>query len=96
MQTPITPLLDRIVIEKENIKESKSGIVLSTSDNDTGSTYIGTVLAVGEGRRTDDGKVIPISVKVGDKVIYSWGDKVEIENKIYYLVTESSVLGIIK
>ena len=46
MQIPITPLLDRIVIEKENIKESKSGIVLTTSDNDTGSTYIGTVLAV--------------------------------------------------
>ncbi len=96
MQIPITPLLDRIVIEKENIKESKSGIVLTTSDNDTGSTYIGTVLAVGEGRKTDDGKVISISVKVGDKVIYSWGDKVEIENKTYYLVTESSVLGIIK
>ena len=35
MQIPITPLLDRIVIEKENIKESKSGIVLTTSDNDT-------------------------------------------------------------
>lgn len=96
MNSPITPLLDRIVIKKEETKESESGIVLTSSDADTGSTYIGVVLAVGDGKKTDEGKIIPISLKVGDRVVYSWGDKVEIKNETYYLVTESSVLGIIK
>ncbi len=96
MNSPIKPLLDRIVIKKEETKESESGIVLTSSDADTGSTYIGVVLAVGDGKKTDEGKIIPISLKVGDRVVYSWGDKVEIKNETYYLVTESSVLGIIK
>ena len=95
---PIKPLADRVLIEKEEeMSITNSGIVLPESAMDErSSTQKGVVVAVGEGRRTDEGKVVPMSVKMGQKVIFSWGDKVEIEDKEYYLVTEASILGIIE
>ena len=95
---PITPLSDRVLIEKEDAMSiTNSGIVLPESVMDERSTTMkGTIVAVGDGRKTDEGKTVTMSVAVGQKVIFSWGDKVEIENKEYYLVTEASILGIIE
>jgi len=53
------------------------------------------VMAVGEGRY-DDGVLIPMNVKVGDTVIFQWGDKLTVDGEEYWIVNEGSVLAVIK
>ena len=91
----ITPLGDRVLLEKvEQNEEMRSGIILPKSPKG-GDTKIGTVIAVGAGRETDTGTVIKPKVSVGQKVIFSWGEEVEVEGKEYHLVSESGLLGIL-
>ncbi len=92
----IKPLGDRVLIEKQEAKEAtQSGIILPES-KDGGGTNIGTVIAIGEGHRNENGSITPLSVSVGQKVVFSWGEKIEIGNKEYHIVTEGSLLGIIE
>jgi len=55
----------------------------------------GEVVAVGAGRM-EDGKLVPISVKAGDEVLFQWGDKIKVGDEEYYIVKESEILAIIK
>ncbi len=57
----------------------------------------GTVIAVGLGKRTDEGKVVPVSVQVGDRVVFSkYGfDEVKVDGVEYYLVSEANILAVI-
>jgi chaperonin GroES len=94
----IKPLGDRVLIKEDiNSKEKKtaSGIIIPiTVDNDKGGKS-GEIKAVGEGRR-EEGKIVPLSVKVGDQVLFQWGDKIQIEGEEYYIVRESELLAVIK
>lgn len=95
----ITPLGDRILIKpfesKETEKRSASGIILPGSAGED-RVDRGTVVAVGEGRIDSNGKLVPMKVKAGNKVLFQWGDKVQIDDEEYYIVSETSILGIIK
>ncbi len=94
----IRPLQDRVLIKEEiENKERKtaSGIIIPiTVDEDKGSKK-GEIVAIGNGHY-EDGKLIPISVKIGDTVLFQWGDKIKIDNEEFYLVKESELLAIIK
>ena len=96
MNTPITPLGDRVLVEvEEGGEETRSGIIIpKTSEEGGGAVHTGTVIAVGAGRETDTGTVIKPKVEVGQKVAFSWGEKIEIGGKEYHLVGESSLLGV--
>src|SRR3989338_8382944 len=89
----IKPLADRLVIKEigEN-KERKTafGIIIPVTVNEDKGGKIGEVLAVGSGK-IEDGKLVPISIKVGDKVLFQWGDKINMEDEEYYIVRESEV-----
>ncbi len=94
----IKPLADRLIIKEEDeSKERKtaSGIIIPITVNEDKGGKVGEVLAIGSGR-IEDGKLIPISIKVGDKVLFQWGDKVKIEGEEYYIVKESEVLAVLK
>ena len=94
----IIPLADRLIIKEEDeSKERKtaSGIIIPVTVNEDKGGKVGEVLAIGPGR-IEDGKVIPVSVKVGNKVLFQWGDKVKIEGEEYYIVKESEVLAVLK
>ncbi|MDE0243167.1 MAG: co-chaperone GroES [Candidatus Kaiserbacteria bacterium] len=92
---PITPLGDRVLVEKvEGGEEVRSGILLPKS-SESSDTNIGIVRAVGSGRETDAGSIIKPKVAVGQKVLFSWGDKVTVDGKEYHLVSEGSVIGIL-
>ena len=97
-KSKIVPLADRVLIkEMSDEKETKtqSGIYIpETVDTDKGAKR-GEVIAVGEGRR-EEGKIIPVRLKVGDTVLYQWGDKIEIDGMKYVLVRESEISAIIK
>ena len=58
----------------------------------------GKVIAVGQGKRTDDGKIIPVLVKVGDRVLFSkYGPtEIKVDDKEYLIASESDILAIIE
>jgi chaperonin GroES len=95
----ITPLGDRVLVKpvSEDEKKSASGIIIpETIDKE--KPQQGKVVAVGEGRVTDDGKVLPVSVKKGDTIIFSkYGpDEIKVDGEEYYILSESSILAVIK
>ncbi len=94
----IKPLHDRVIIAEDTEskeKKTSSGIIIPVTVNEDKGSKRGVVVAVGAGRY-EDGKLIPLSVKVGDTVLFQWGDKVKVGEEEYYIVRESEVLAIIK
>lgn len=92
----VQPLGDRTLIRpltpEEAGLQSPSGIIVpDTASNERPDR--GEVIAVGEGRYDENGKVIPMRVKKGDKVIFQWGEKVEIGSEEYYIVGENNILA---
>ncbi|MSR71259.1 MAG: co-chaperone GroES [Candidatus Taylorbacteria bacterium] len=95
----IKPLGDRVLIkeinETQEEKMTKSGIIIPVSGNEDKGAKRGEVIAVGPGRY-EEGKIIPVSVKAGDTVLFSWGDKLTIDGEEFYVVRENEVMAIIK
>lgn len=94
----ILPLGDRVIVMEIKANEpgrTESGIYIpETANNDKGSKR-GKVVAVGDGK-LEDGKSIPLKVKVGDNVLFSWGDTFSYDDMEYVIVRESDIIGIIK
>lgn len=94
----IRPLGDRVVVKPaEREEKTKSGIILP----DTASKerpMEGSILAIGEGRRDDSGKIIPMNVSVGDKVIFAKysGTEFKVDEVEYLILSEKDILGIIQ
>ena len=94
----IIPLGDRILVkpmDKED-KKTKTGIIIpDTIDKEKPEQ--GEVIAVGEGRTTDEGKTIPLRLRVGQRVLFSkYGpDEIKVDGVEYYILREDSVLAII-
>lgn len=93
----LKPLLDRVLIkefEKSN-NQTKSGIIIpDTVDEDKGA-HKGEVVAVGDGKY-DDGVLVPMTIKVGDEVLFQWGDKIKVDGVEYWIVSESNILAVVK
>ena len=92
----IKPLSDRVVVKSVEAEEkTKTGIFLTASAQE--KPQIAEVVAVGPGARDDNGKLIPMEVKVGDKVItgkYS-GTEVKMDGTEYTIVKQSDILAIV-
>lgn len=92
----VQPLGDRIVIkqlEEEEVK--KGGIIIPDTAKE--KPQRGEVKAVGTGKKNEDGKIIPLEVKVGDKVFFSkyGGTEVKIDDEEYVIMREDDILAII-
>jgi chaperonin GroES len=93
----IQPLGDRIVIEVLEAKEkTKGGIVLPDTAKE--KPQEGKVVAVGKGKTTEEGKTVPLEVKVSDKILYGKysGTEVNIDEKEYLIIKEEDVLAVVK
>ena len=94
----IEPLYDRVVIKPLTQEEvTASGIVLpDTVDKE--KPMQGEVIAVGPGKQLESGQVASMSVKVGDKILFTKyaPDEVEIDDEEYLVIEESKILGIVK
>lgn len=89
------PLGDRVIVEPVSAEQvTKSGIVLPESAQE--KPQRGTVLAVGTGRTTEDGKNIPLNLKEGDIVIYSryGGNELKLDGSEYVILREADVLAV--
>lgn len=89
---------DRVLVRpEESLKKTASGILIPDAAQKEKATR-GTVLAVGPGKMNDDGKVLPMSVRVGQKVYFNpgWDNELEIDDEKLYLIPEAEVKAIIK
>ena len=93
----IRPLHDRILVERLEEKEVKKGGII-IPDTAKEKPQEAKVIAVGNGKVTDEGKKIPLDVKAGDKILlgkYS-GSEVKLNDKEYLIMREEDVLAILE
>ncbi|HEY4476502.1 MAG TPA: co-chaperone GroES [Candidatus Paceibacterota bacterium] len=96
----VKPLGDRVLVEPllaDNGEATKYGIIIPETVSKERPEQ-GVIVAVGSGRMTDQGKLIPLKVKKGQKIIFSkYGpDEIKIEDKEYFIISESNILAIIE
>ena len=92
----IKPLGDRVVIKPVAPEErSKGGIILPDTAKE--KPVVGEVVAAGPGRKSDDGALIALEVKVGDKVLYGKysGTEVTVDNQELLIMRESDIFAIV-
>jgi chaperonin GroES len=97
MPTKIRPLHDRIVVKRlEQETKSKGGILIPEAAKE--KPMEGEVIAVGNGKILEDGKVRPLDVKKGDKVLFGKysGSEVKIDGIEYVIMREDDIMGIIE
>lgn len=90
------PLSDRVVIKPAQAEEkTKGGIILPDTAKE--KPVIGEIVAVGPGKVSDDGKKIPMELKVGDKVLYGKysGTEVTVEGDEYLIMREADIFAIV-
>jgi chaperonin GroES len=90
------PLADRVVIKPSEAEEvSKGGIIVPDTAKE--KPVVGEVVAVGPGKLSDEGKTVPMEVKVGDKVLYGKysGTEVTVEGAEYLIMREADIFAIV-
>src|SRR5689334_212213 len=92
----IRPLYDRIVVKRVEDKEVMQG-GLYIPDTAKEKPQEGEVVAVGKGKRLEDGKVIPLNVQVGDHILFGKysGSDIKLDGEEYLIMREDEVLGIL-
>ncbi|PJF43028.1 MAG: co-chaperone GroES [Chloroflexota bacterium] len=96
MTLKLRPLADRVVVEPiEGEEVTAGGILLPETAKE--KPQQGKILAVGQGRRDEDGELIPMEVKVDDKVLYAKyaGTEVKVDGKKLLILKESDILAVI-
>jgi len=94
----IIPLGDRVLIKPQGKEEKSHAGIIIPDTIDKEKPEMGKVVAVGEGKTTDSGELIPMKVEVGDVILFSkYGpDEVTINDEDYLILSESNILAIIK
>ena len=94
--TNFRPLHDRVVVRRvESEEKTKGGIIIPDTAKE--KPQEGQVVAVGGGARADDGKVTPLDVKAGDKILFGkWsGTEIKIDGEELIIMKESDILGVV-
>ena len=93
----IRPLQDRIIVKRvEEEEKTKGGIIIPDTAKE--KPLEGKVLAVGNGKILEDGKVRPLDVKVGDRILFGKyaGTEIKIDGEEHLMLREEDVLGVIE
>jgi len=96
MATKIRPLHDRVIIKRiEEEEKSKGGIIIPDTAKE--KPQEGRVVAVGPGKQ-EDGKVIPLGVKAGDKILFGKysGTEIKLDGEEHLIVREDDILGVLE
>lgn len=92
----IRPLHDRVIVKRtEENEKTKGGIIIPDSAKETPAE--GKVVSVGPGKRDETGKLVPVDVKAGDRIIFSkyGGNEIKVEGEEYIIMREEDILGVI-
>ena len=94
----INPLGDKVLVKPDDVSESKTAGGIIIPDTAKEKPQKGKIAAVGPGRTDENGKIIKLNVKVGDKVLYSkyGGNELEYEGEQYLIMSESDIYAIFK
>jgi len=93
----LRPMQDRIIVKRlEEETMTAGGIFIPETAKE--KPQKGEIVAVGNGKKTEDGKVIPLDVKAGDKVLFGKyaGTEVKIEGEEYLIMREDDILGVME
>jgi chaperonin GroES len=93
----VRPLHDRILVKRIEEKETaKGGIIIPDTAKE--KPQEGEVIAVGHGKKTDEGKVVALDVKAGDRILFGkyTGTEIKLEEQEYLILREEEVLGVIE
>ena len=96
MATKLTPLHDRILVRRIEEQETvRGGIIIPDTAKE--KPQEGEVIAVGKGKINEDGKVFPLDVKAGDRVLFGkWsGTEVKLDGEELLIMKESDIMGVI-
>ena len=97
MTMTLQPLHDRIVVQRIDEGEvRRGGLIIPDSAKE--KPQEGKVLAVGKGKKNDDGKIIPLDVKAGDRILFGKysGSEIKVEGEECLILREDEVLGVIE
>src|SRR5947208_9441854 len=92
----IRPLYDRIVVKRIEEQEStRNGIVIPDSAKE--KPQEGEVIAIGKGKRLDDGKMVALDIKAGDRILFGKysGNEIQLDGTEYIIMREDDVLGVL-
>ena len=94
----IRPLQDRVMVKRlENgVEKTKGGIIIPDTAKE--KSEHGKIVAVGKGKANDDGKVMPLDVKVGDKILFGKysGSEIKIDGEEHLIMREEDILGVVE
>ena len=92
----IRPLHDRVVVKRIEESETMQG-GLYIPDSAKEKPQQGEVVAIGNGKRTEDGKVLPLDVKVGDRILFGKysGSDIKLDGNEYLIMREDEILGVL-
>ena len=93
----IRPLQDRVIVRRlEEEEKTKGGIIIPDTAKE--KPQEGKVIAVGKGKVTEEGKVIPLDVKAGDRILFGKysGTEIKIEGEEHLIMREEDILGVIE
>lgn len=90
------PLHDRVLVKRiESEEKTKSGIIIPDTAKE--KPQEGEVVAVGNGLRQENGSIIPLDVKVGDRILFGkWsGTEIKVDGQEYLVMKESDIMGVL-
>lgn len=93
----IRPLQDRVIVKRvEEEEKTKGGIIIPETAKE--KPQAGQIIAAGPGKVTDDGKKIPMEVKVGDRILFGKysGTEIKIDGEEHLIMREDDILGVIE
>lgn len=93
----LRPMQDRIIVKRVD-EETKTAGGIFIPDTAKEKPQQGEVVAVGKGKKTEDGKIIPLDVKAGDKVLFGKyaGTEIKLEGQDYLIMREDDILGVVE
>ena len=97
MSLKVRPLHDRLIVKRvEETETVKGGIIIPDTAKE--KPQEGKVIAAGHGKKNEDGKVIPMDVKAGDRILFGKysGTEIKVEDEEYLILREDEVLGVIE
>ena len=97
MSINVTPLHDRVLIKRIEEKETvKGGIIIPDTAKE--KPQEAEVIAVGHGKKNEEGKVIALDVKVGDRILFGKysGTEIKLDGEEYVIIREEEVLGVLE
>lgn len=95
---PVRPLHDRVLVKRAEEAEQKSSAGIIIPDTAKEKPQRGKVVSVGEGKKDDSGKRIPMDVKVGDEILFGKyaGTEVKLDGEEYLIMHETDILGVLE